>query len=128
MNFSIIILAAAGFVVSLYALYIERAAGADATYKPACDISNRISCSKAFLSPYSRLLGVSNALWGLLFYTVIGGAALLNMHTVVFWLSLAGLCASGMFAYFLYFKVRVFCLVCTTTYLINIGLFFASYL
>lgn len=128
MNFSIIILSSAGFFVSLYALFIERALRADATYRPACDISNRISCTKALLGPYNTMFGISRALWGLLFYALMAGAALLNMHVVVFWLSVAGLCASGVLAYVLYFKVRSFCLVCTTIYLINIGLFFASYL
>ncbi|MDZ4150874.1 vitamin K epoxide reductase family protein, partial [Methylicorpusculum sp.] len=59
-----------GFVVSLYAYFIEKKIAQNAAYKPFCDISATISCSKPILSSYGKLFGISNALLGVGYYFV----------------------------------------------------------
>ena len=126
MNIAILILAAAGFAVSLYAYSVERKLRQDSSYKPACDINNKISCSRAFTSQYGRLLGVSNTLMGMVFYTLIFVLDLLNFNNAVYFFAIAAVTASAILAYFLYVKVKSFCLVCTTVYIINISLLLAT--
>ena len=44
------VLCVAGLCLSAYALYIEIEKHRDASYRPLCDISEGVSCTKAFLS------------------------------------------------------------------------------
>ena len=58
----IAILAVLGFALSLYGFMIEEKIKRNSTYKPACDISENISCSKPILSPWGSMFGFSNAI------------------------------------------------------------------
>ena len=123
----IVALALIGFALSLYAFLIERWMKKDPTYKPACDLSDRISCSKPILSKYGKLFGISNTLLGMIYYAAVAVLALLGYYYLVQTLTIAGALASLGFAYILYFKIRSFCLICTATYAINIALLIASF-
>jgi vitamin-K-epoxide reductase (warfarin-sensitive) len=112
-------LAAAGIAVSVYAYMVERKIKQNPMYKPACDISDRISCSKPITSEYSALFGVSNALLGIVAYAVMFVAALFGWATVLWYGAIALNLSSVVFAYLLYVKVKAFCVVCTLTYVIN---------
>lgn len=125
---SIALVAIAGFVLSLYGYFIDGKIKQDPTYKPACDLSDRISCSKPILSPYGKLLYVSNALVGMAFYGLVFLLALLGFPHLIFVCACAALAASGVLAYILYFKVGAFCLLCHAIYAVNILLFVLSYL
>lgn len=46
------LISCSGILVCVYALYVEHSKEADSDYQPACDISDRISCTKAFLSKF----------------------------------------------------------------------------
>jgi vitamin-K-epoxide reductase (warfarin-sensitive) len=126
MNIVVLILAAVGIVVCAYAYFVEQKVKNDATYKAACDINSKISCSKAFNSKYSNVIGISNTLIGMFFYGSILIMALLGFNWLVYCASIAGAIATVVFAYLLYFKVRSFCLVCTTIYIINFSLLIAA--
>lgn len=104
-----------GVFLSLYALWVERRQG-----PAACDIGERISCTRAFRSPYGRILGVPNALIGLLFY---GAVLFLGPHPL---LTIPALFATVALAYISYVVQRNFCLVCTAAYLVNVALFIQS--
>ena len=67
----IIIVTIIGFMVSLYAYYIEKKIEQDPTYKPICDLSDRISCSKPIRSSWGKLFTLSNASVGMVFYVFI---------------------------------------------------------
>jgi len=86
---SILILGVLGFVVSLYAFSIEQKIARDPSYKPACDLSDAISCSKPVLSPYGRLFGLSNGLLGMGFYAAVCVLALMHATTFLFCMAIA---------------------------------------
>jgi len=128
MILSIALVAAAGFALSLYDYFVERKIMANPAYKPACDLSDRISCSKPILSQYGKLFFVSNALVGMAFYSVVFIAALLGLSQVLFILACGAIGASLVLAYILYFKVHALCLICSAIYVVNILLFVLSYI
>lgn len=127
MIISIFFLALFGLIVSLYLYRLEKKLQKNRSYKPSCDISDKISCSKAVLSGYGQLFGFSNALMGCFFYATIAILAFLHQTTVLFYLSLFSLFASFFFAYILYFKIKTVCILCTTVYLINLLIFLLIY-
>lgn len=131
-NITIIILTCIGLVLSAYAYNLEynikkNATDPNSTYKPLCDLSEQISCSKPILSPYGSVFGISNALVGILLYTAILLFALMGMKTMVFILSLLACCMSVVFAFILFTKIKVVCLVCISIYIVNILLLWASW-
>ena len=113
-------LAALGFCISLYAYFLERKIKQDPTFKPACDINDRISCTKPLMSEYSNILYFSNALLGMAYYALIIILASFQMHTFLLITTIIGCIVSGILAYILYFKIKSLCLVCTSLYSINI--------
>lgn len=81
----IVISCVIGVLLSIYALNIEIKVEADPSYEAMCDISEHISCTKAFTSEYSRGFGIigsilgeesilnqPNPLYGIIFYAIIG--------------------------------------------------------
>lgn len=125
---AITILAILGLVVSAYAVYLEKKVKADPNYKPLCDIFDKISCSKPIVSLYGKIFGVSNALLGILYYMTILILSLLGQKQLLLYLALAGVAVSFFLAYILCTKIKTFCLVCVTTYIINGLLLFLTYL
>lgn len=123
----LLILAIIGFGVSLYGFFIEQKLKKDTNYKAVCDISERASCTKVLLSDYSKMFGIPNTILGMLFYTVIGIFTLLRLYTIVFLLSLGAVAVTVWLAYILYFRIQTFCFLCTTTYIVNLGLFIISF-
>lgn len=111
-----------GFAISLYSFVLEQRLKTIPSYKPFCDISDRISCSKPLKSSYAHLFGFSNAALGVIFYALVCALAYLEATTLLFGVLLAGCIASCYLAYLLYVKIGSFCLVCTATYLINFAM------
>ncbi len=127
MNFVIILLAAVGFAISLYGYFVEEKVKADSSYKPICDISEQVSCSKAFSSQYGKLLGFTNTVAGMIFYAAVLLLTIFGYDQLVFYSSVAACAASVGLAYILFFRVKSYCLVCTAIYAINILLLIFSY-
>lgn len=127
MLISVMLISFVGFTISLYGLWVEYQVKKDANYKAVCDISDRASCSKTFLSPWGALLGVSNTYLGLIFYLamfVLGG---LHLNGLVL-LGAVGACIFSLFlAYILYAKVKTICFICISIYVINALLLWAAY-
>ncbi len=121
-----IILAVIGFSISLYAYMVERKIRKVPTYKPVCDISDWVSCTKPMKSPYSDLFFVSNALVGMIFYIVIAILAVLNAIALLLVASIVACTVSSALAYLLYFKIKALCILCTSLYIINAILLFLS--
>lgn len=122
MIISIGLLALLGFAASLYVYYLERKLVGDPTFKPFCNLSDKVSCTKPIASPYGTTFGISNGILGLIFYASIGIAALLHATMFIWYASLVACIASVYFAYILFFKIQSACIVCISIYLINIGL------
>lgn len=121
-------LALLGFGVSAYAYILERRIKRNAQYKAACDLSDQISCTKTFKSPYAKMLfGISNAVVGMVFYAAMFIIAVLGLTKVAFLGAIAVCIASIGLAYILIFKLQTVCLICTTIYGINAALLLATY-
>jgi uncharacterized membrane protein len=125
---AIMILSAIGFLLSVYAFYIEQCLRRNSAYKAFCDISDGISCAKPLLSPYAKLLGISNALLGMVFYTGMIVCAWFDYADLVLYGALASAFASVVFAYILYFKIGTLCPICTAIYVVNVLLVFCAYI
>ena len=126
MGFALIrLLCMLGIALSAYALYVKKRFDADKTYKATCDISDKISCTKAFESGHGTLFLVPNSVWGILFYFLVFFLSYVSL-TLVFIFSLFSVFGSIYLAYILYTKVKSYCLVCTSIYAVNFLLFFIS--
>jgi vitamin-K-epoxide reductase (warfarin-sensitive) len=125
---SIAVLSLIGFSVSCYAYIVEERMKRDSSYKPVCDLSDRVSCSKPFLSPYGKLIGFSNSIAGIAFYGALFMLNTLGFNVLVFYSVVAACIASLGLAYILYFKVQSLCLICISTYVINALLLVVSFM
>ncbi len=126
MLFPIFILALLGFGISLYIYMLEQKVKRNPEYKPVCDISDRVSCTKPMKSPYAHYFYFSNAVLSMGFYFLMIIFAFLETEKLVLLGSLCACVVSCVLAYFLYFKVKSFCLLCTSLYIINILLLLVS--
>lgn len=136
LHMSLILLAIIGIFLSAYALYVEVLKEIDKDYQAMCDISASISCSKVFTSKYGRgfgilgellgedhLLNQPNSIFGMIFYClVIIMGEIKSLKVAKFqrvFISLSNL-MSIYLAYLLYFVLKDFCIVCVSTYIVNI--------
>ena len=120
------LLAAIGFFLSYYALSVEKNFKRKENYKPICDINDTISCSRAFNSKWGSLAGFPNPKIGTLVYAAIFLLIANNFIFPVILLSIISLVVSIFLAYIQYFKLKVFCFVCTSIYIVNILLVYFS--
>ena len=127
MNYALLVTSSAGFLLSLYTFYVESRMG-KGDYKPACDISDRLSCTRAFMSSYGRLFGISNAVSGMGLYALMFLLAFYGMMNFAFYLASLSLLLTFYLAYALHFKVKSVCIVCYSVYAVNMLLFAFSYL
>lgn len=121
-------IAMVGILLSVYSIYVERKLRQNRDYKAACDLSNRMSCSRTFSTSYGKTLGISNGVWGTLFYLGLIGLLYFGYFDFVFYGALFGVFYSMRLAYILYVKLKNFCPVCSSIYLVNILLLIFSWL
>ncbi len=133
----------AGVFLSFYALYVEYKATLDSSYVAVCDISAKISCSKVFLSEHGKIfsflglipkhsvLDQPNSLYGIAFYAFYGILYKFFSQSQVIrdfllFLSVLALVLSAYLSYILTAVLHDICVVCYSTYLVNIILFALS--
>ena len=126
MMFMILILGTLGFGISLYAYITEQKVKLNPAYKPVCDLSDRISCSKPMKSPYATIFFLSNAVVALFFYMLIVILALLNATKLIMIAATVSCIVSCGLAYLLFFKIKSLCILCTSLYIINFLLLICS--
>ncbi|KAJ9579478.1 hypothetical protein L9F63_024415 [Diploptera punctata] len=135
LNKGITVVCLIGLILSYYAYVVETNKEHDEKYEAMCDISEHMSCSKAFMSPYGKgfglvrhifgehsILNQPNSLGGMLFYCIV--IALNVVNTVQATKMMLGLAvisnfASVYLAYILYFVLYDFCVICVSTYIVN---------
>lgn len=122
----ILIYSTIGFIVSAYALWVEEHLKHKG-YRPVCNISKNISCSKAFSSHWGNLTGLPNSFFGLICYGAMILLTIFGAAYYVFGLSVLALLGTFYLAYISYFVQRNFCLVCTAIYVINIAIFLSHF-
>ena len=122
------ILVACGYFLSLYAFFVEFQLHNKKKYAPLCDLSASISCSKAFTSKYGHMFGVPNSLFGILSYAFLFVLVSSGFYMYSFYFAALSLLGSLYLAYISYFKIKTYCLVCNSIYVVNILLVVFSYL
>jgi len=125
---SIVLLSLCGFGLSFYVYRLEQALAANPEYKPVCELSDRVSCTKPILSEYGSILGVSNGILGLLFYSMIAVAAFVGAVGFIFYSAVAACLVSLYLAYLLLFRIHAICPICISIYATNFALLIVSYL
>ena len=120
MMMTIFFLALIGFGISLYTYQLEQKLKKEPEYKPSCDINDRISCTKPIKSAYGNIFYFSNALMGMIYYLLVAALALLDASQLILIAAICGCLVSAVLAYFLYFKIKSLCILCTSLYIINI--------
>ena len=127
METGIIIVSLIGLLLSIYSYYVELKTKKNPKYHALCDINSKVSCGKTFASKYGKLIdGVSNSLGGIFFYAFVILILLFNLNVVIFGFTLvqysifAAIIGSVYLAYLQYFRIRLFCLVCSSIYVVNI--------
>ncbi len=121
------LLAVAGLGISMYALWVKQKIRHSNNYRPICDIRDNISCTKALGSRYSATAGVPNPAMGILYYIVIIVLTYCEPDLLLF-PATAAVLFSLYLAYISYVVQRNFCLVCSATYAVNIGILVATLL
>ena len=119
MNLPILICALIGLAISVYMYFIEQNLKQTPDYKPVCDINDRISCTKSMKSVYNNIFLISNPIACMLYYVVIAILALLHFPMVLLGAAIGGVVITGIFAYFLFFKIVSLCVLCVSMYIIN---------
>lgn len=120
----IILISIIGILLSVYAYYVE-IKSKEKNYHAGCDISNKISCTKIFNSRYGKLVGVSNSLLGIIFYFVVIVLFYIRFE-LIFYMTLLSVLGSLYLAYLQFFRIKSFCLVCSSVYILNILLLIFS--
>src|SRR3989338_9103875 len=103
-----------GLILSIYALYVEKKAEHEKKYVALCDFSKKSSCSKAFKSKWGKMFGVSNSIYGMGFYVFVFFLTFFGYNNYVLYLSILSFLGSVYLAYISYFKIKNFCVVCTS--------------
>jgi len=122
------LLAVAGLILSIYSLYVEKKLETQKSYSPVCDISKNISCSVAFESKYSKTFGVKNSILGSGFYALVLLLSVTSFAPLILYLAAFGMLTTIYLAYISYFKLKNFCLVCTSIYIISLLLLILSWI
>ena len=107
----------------------------DPQYLSVCDVSDTISCTQAYLSPYGALFGVPVAIFGVVWFVAVlallvterlAPASRENIPGYLFALSTAGLAVVLYLAYSSFFVLKAICILCVCTYLAVTGIFLIS--
>ncbi|CAF0934600.1 unnamed protein product [Adineta steineri] len=138
-RYSVIILCLVGISLSLYAFYVETRSTNDHSYRAACDIGERMSCSRVLTSRWGRGFGLFNAdsplnlpdsLFGFFYYCL---SLILNRSytskTVArlrVFLSIITNLGTVYLGYILYFVLHDICVVCCGMYTVNFLLFICN--
>lgn len=119
-----------GFAASYYAYLVEKAVEEDDLYEAMCDISEHVSCTKAFSSDYGKGFGIipetsvlylPNPVYGLAFYLAVAVLSMFNAYAtsaLVVTLGILSNVGSIYLAYILYLLSNI-CVVCVSTYILN---------
>ncbi|XP_015512123.1 vitamin K epoxide reductase complex subunit 1 [Neodiprion lecontei] len=119
-----------GFALSYYAYIVETSKEHDSSYEAMCDISEHISCTKAFMSEYGKGFGIipenspfyfPNSIYGLVFFVNFALLSVSNTLAATTMLLILGVLANmgSVYLAVILYKLQDICVVCISTYLVN---------
>lgn len=121
MSFVIRLSVLIGLVLSFYALYVEYQAHKDPDYIASCDIASWISCSKVFTSKYAHTFPfMPNAAYGVCFYLLVFILDIMRKYKYIQYVTSAALLTCCYLAYVLMFILHDMCVVCVSTWIVNV--------
>ncbi|MGH9147402.1 MAG: vitamin K epoxide reductase family protein [Vicinamibacterales bacterium] len=135
-----------GLVASASSTYIHYRLNQDPSYTSICSVNQIFNCESAYTSRYGTIRGVSVALVGLIWFSLVAlllGAVRLkpegeaagpgdgnniadNVAAYIYMMSTLGLGVVIYFAYASFFILQTVCVFCLATYVATIGLFIVS--
>lgn len=126
----VFVLCLLGVLLSSILTYIHVMVHMDPSYSALCAVGKQLNCETVAASTYSVFMGIPVSIFGVVFYLVLGLAALnalVERRAVIPGVTLAlallgALVSIGLFA-LSSLAIQSFCLLCMGTYLINIALF-----
>lgn len=133
----ILILAAFGIAASAYLGLSHYRNYTDIGYSSFCAISQAINCDTVSQSPWSILLGIPVALWGILGYTIffiLSLPAQVNteerrgLWDLLFLIALLFSLIDLFFGYITAVKIESYCIVCLFTYVVSFALLFQTWI
>ncbi|MCI5137156.1 MAG: hypothetical protein D3922_01780 [Candidatus Electrothrix sp. AR1] len=133
----ILVLAAIGIAASSYLGLSHYRNYTDIGYSSFCAISKSINCDTVSQSPWSILLGLPVALWGLLGYTMFFLLALpaqvntnerRGLWDLLFFIALLFSLIDLFFGYITAVKIESYCIVCFLTYVVSFALLFLTWI
>ncbi|XP_043594219.1 vitamin K epoxide reductase complex subunit 1-like protein 1 [Bombus pyrosoma] len=130
LNTGIITACIVGFAISYYAYYVELAKEEDNSYEAVCDISEHVSCTKAFSSEYGKGFGIipetsllyaPNSIYGLTFYLLVAILSISNKYVTSALVVTLGICANlgTLYLAYILYKLSNICVVCVSLYVVN---------
>jgi uncharacterized membrane protein/protein-disulfide isomerase len=132
----ILAFATLGLGASAISSYVHYKLLTDVSYTSFCDVSTRVNCTQAYLSPYGSLWGAPIAIFGALFFALVlaivgvAGARTSqsreNAPGYVFALSTIGLAFVLYLGWASYFVLGTFCVLCALTYVSVVAIFLIS--
>lgn len=120
---TMIVLSVIGFCLSFYLCIEEKKMKQDAAYKPMCDLSDSVSCSKVMHSQYAKLFFISNAVSGIFYFSLVAILAFFNLTCMLKIVTFIGFVTSCYLLYILFCKIKTLCIVCLAIDSLNIILF-----
>ncbi|KAK0076683.1 hypothetical protein PV325_005015 [Microctonus aethiopoides] len=129
-NTGIITSCVVGFALSYYAYMVETAKEQDHTYEAMCDISEHVSCTKAFMSEYGKGFGIieknsifyqPNSVYGIGYYGIVIITSIFNDYghaVALMTLAIVSNISSIYLAWILYLLNDI-CVICVSTYVVN---------
>ncbi|XP_074102924.1 vitamin-K epoxide reductase [Cotesia typhae] len=137
-NAGIITSCIVGMSLSYYAYIVETTKEKDHNYMAMCDISERVSCTKAFMSEYGKGFGLipkssifylPNSIYGLVFYGIVFALNIFNKYglAVITIVLTASSNLSSIYLAWILWKLNDICIICISTYIVNLILVILSY-
>ncbi|XP_015605401.1 vitamin K epoxide reductase complex subunit 1-like protein 1 [Cephus cinctus] len=119
-----------GLGLAYYAYVVETAKEKDNLYEAMCDISEHVSCTKAFMSKYGKGFGLipkdsilyaPNSIYGLIFYFTVLILSTLNYYSSTLALLALGILAniSSVYLACILYLLNDICIVCVSNYIVN---------
>ncbi|MFC1740965.1 vitamin K epoxide reductase family protein [Nanoarchaeota archaeon] len=125
---ALIAISSVGIILAVYLLYVEYKLKKNSSYHAVCDISAKVSCTGTVTTKYANMFKMSNALVGLVFYTVVLALSLIDQARLAFYISVPAVLFTLYLIYLTYFRLKKYCIVCHATYVVNVLILVVSYL